>query len=183
MNLNVSAITESAQQITEISADVIAQKIAAHVDGDWSEHTQMRYYPASNGSPSNSFRGPAPNNTLITRGSLRLSVVDVLGATVALQIPCVPYTASSSSSVLPVITKQPSSLSVAEGGQARFDVVVVSSTPVVYQWQRNSVNISGATSRYYVIANAKVEDQAVYRVIVTNLHGNAVSSTANLTVT
>ena len=56
-------------------------------------------------------------------------------------------------------------------------------TPL-YQWQKNNVNISGATSAGYTTPAAVAGDNgATFRCIVTNNYGNATSTSATLTVT
>ncbi|MEK6283182.1 MAG: PQQ-dependent sugar dehydrogenase, partial [Acidobacteriota bacterium] len=84
----------------------------------------------------------------------------------------------------PSITAQPSDRTVAEGQPATFQVAAAGSTPLAYQWQRNNVNIPGATSPAYTIANATLADNgAKFRCVVTNAFGTATSNEATLTVT
>ncbi len=53
-----------------------------------------------------------------------------------------------------------------------------------YQWQRNSVDISGATSSSYTLTNAQLSDSgAQFQCAVTNSFGNVTSNQAQLTVT
>jgi hypothetical protein len=66
---------------------------------------------------------------------------------------------------------------------ATFMVAASGSTPLSYQWQRNQVNIAGATSSNYTIASTSLSDNgAKFRCVVTNAFGNATSSEATLTV-
>ena len=65
------------------------------------------------------------------------------------------HTAASSA---PVITTSPQNVSVAPGVLATFSVAVAGSTPLSYQWQKNGVNISGATARAYTIASPTAAD-------------------------
>src|SRR5260370_2259892 len=51
--------------------------------------------------------------------------------------------------VAPSITTQPASQSVTAGQTASFSVAAMGTTPLNYQWQKNSVAISGATSSSY----------------------------------
>jgi glucose/arabinose dehydrogenase len=83
----------------------------------------------------------------------------------------------------PSITTQPSNLTVAQGQPATFMVAASGSAPLSYQWQRNQVNISGATASSYMIASTALADNgAKFRCVVTNAFGNATSSEATLTV-
>src|SRR5204863_267052 len=64
-----------------------------------------------------------------------------------------------------------------------FNVVASGSATLTYQWQRNQVNISGATSASYTLQSAAfADDGAKFRVIVTNDFGSATSNEATLTV-
>ena len=58
----------------------------------------------------------------------------------------ISYTASA-----PSITTHPSSQTVAPGASVTFSVRASGPPPLRYQWQRNGVNISGATAQDYTI--------------------------------
>jgi len=83
----------------------------------------------------------------------------------------------------PSITAHPSDQTVAQGQPSTFSVVAGGTSPLSYQWQRNQVNISGATSATYMIASTALSDNgARYRCVVTNSFGTATSNEATLTV-
>lgn len=83
----------------------------------------------------------------------------------------------------PAITGHPASQTVTQGQPASFGVTAVGSATLNYQWQRNQVNISGATSATYMIASAAASDNgAKFRCVVTNSFGTAPSDEATLTV-
>lgn len=83
----------------------------------------------------------------------------------------------------PNITSQPADQTVTQGQPATFGVGAGGSTPLNYQWQRNTVNIAGANSPNYTIASATLADNsAQFRCVVTNSFGNATSNEATLTV-
>jgi glucose/arabinose dehydrogenase len=89
-----------------------------------------------------------------------------------------------SSNLLPVITTQPKSLLVSVGYPATFSVTASGPTPYSYQWQRNGVNISGATASTYRIASTTLQDNgAKFRVRVSNAYGSVFSNSATLSVT
>ena len=83
---------------------------------------------------------------------------------------------------LPAITTQPAAASVNVGGSATFSVVASGTGPLTYQWQKNSVDISGATSTSYAISPVQTIDGASYRVVVTNALGSVTSDAVTLTV-
>ena len=89
------------------------------------------------------------------------------------------YTAASSA---PVITTQPQNQAVALGASATFSVAAGGSTPLSYQWQKDGVNIAGATASSYPIASVAAADAGQYRVVVTNGVGAATSGAAALTI-
>jgi hypothetical protein len=83
----------------------------------------------------------------------------------------------------PIITTQPSSVSVSPGGSAVF-AVSASGALLGYQWRRLGQAIAGATSSTFTLPNVTSSDNgAELTVAVTNPAGTVVSSTAKLTVT
>jgi glucose/arabinose dehydrogenase len=83
----------------------------------------------------------------------------------------------------PGITSHPSSQIVTAGQSATFNVSASGTAPLSYQWQRNQVNISGATSSSYTFTTVLADNAAKFRCVVTNAFGNATSNEATLTVT
>jgi len=84
----------------------------------------------------------------------------------------------------PVITQDPSNRTVSEGASASFSVVAFGSPTLAYQWQRNGVNIAGATGSTYILQSAAASDNgARFRCVVTNSFGSDTSTEATLTVT
>lgn len=81
----------------------------------------------------------------------------------------------------PAITTQPSSLTVSAGASATF-TVAVSGTAVAYQWYKNGVAISGATTATFKINTAASANAGNYTVTVTNAAGVVTSNAATLTV-
>lgn len=81
----------------------------------------------------------------------------------------------------PSITTQPQSQTKNYGTTATFTVAASGTSPA-YQWQKNSVNISGATTTALSLASVTQSDVASYRVIVSNAAGTVTSSVAMLTL-
>ena len=87
----------------------------------------------------------------------------------------------------PVITNQPSNVTVAAGGTANF-TVGVSNPPVSNQWQLERTNISngahfsGVTTATLTITAASFNEVGHYRVQVSNGGGSVFSSEATLTI-
>ncbi|MDX6529786.1 MAG: hypothetical protein QOH41_2076 [Blastocatellia bacterium] len=83
----------------------------------------------------------------------------------------------------PNINSGPADQTVTQGQPATFSVSAGGSTPLTYQWQRNTVNISAATSSSYTIPSAALADNgANFRCVVSNGFGSSASNEATLTV-
>ncbi len=85
---------------------------------------------------------------------------------------------------LPAVTQHPASQLVSVGEPASFSVSATGAAPLTYQWQRNGVDIAGATSSTYRVAQTTLSDHgARLRCVVRNSLGSVVSSEAVLSVT
>ena len=82
----------------------------------------------------------------------------------------------------PVITMQPTNQSVAVGGTASFSAVASGAQPLIYQWNFNGTNISGATNFTLLLTNVQLDQAGSYVLLVTNNFGSAISSNAVLSV-
>ena len=95
-----------------------------------------------------------------------------------------PYTLMAGISSGPVtIVTPPQGRSVPAGANASFSVVASGASPLAYQWQRDNVDIPGATGPTYATPTLTLADSgAQFRVRVTNAFGFALSDSAMLTV-
>ena len=87
----------------------------------------------------------------------------------------------------PTITTQPTDQTVSVGSAATF-AVEAGGTGLAYQWQRNIVDISGATAASHTTPAAALSGGAAnagdtYRCVVTNGGGSVTSASATLNVT
>ena len=90
---------------------------------------------------------------------------------------------NNSAPLAPTITTQPSSQTVIAGQPATFSVQAAGTSPLTYQWQKNSSAISGATSATYTTpATTSADSGSKFTVIVSNSIGNVTSASATLTV-
>ena len=72
------------------------------------------------------------------------------------------------------ITSQPQSRTVGEGSNATFSATVVAASSV--QWQRNGINIPGATSASYTVTNVPLSfDGSTFRILATGTNGVALT--------
>ncbi len=82
----------------------------------------------------------------------------------------------------PAITTQPAPLTVTVGATATFTVVATGNPAPTYQWKKNGVAITGATTATLILANAQTGDAASYTVTATNSVSAITSNAAVLTV-
>lgn len=88
----------------------------------------------------------------------------------------------------PVITLQPTNLTVPAGSNAVFIGSARGVGSLIYQWLKNGTNlltggnVSGATTNMLVISPAALGDVGSYQFVVTNNYGSATSSIATITV-
>jgi alpha-tubulin suppressor-like RCC1 family protein len=81
----------------------------------------------------------------------------------------------------PSITANPVSRTITVGDNVTFTVTATGEY-LSYQWQKNNIDISGATTAAYTITNAQQSHAGNYTVRVSNAAGNATSNAATLTV-
>ncbi len=97
-------------------------------------------------------------------------------------------TVTSSNAVLtvdyaPTITTQPAAAQTINVGSTVIYTAAANGLPVpTYQWQKNSVDIAGATGATLTLSNVALTDSGTYTVIATNTLGSATSNNAVLTV-
>jgi lysophospholipase L1-like esterase len=88
------------------------------------------------------------------------------------------------SPVIPAtITAEPLDTTALSGQSARFAVAASGTEPLTYRWQRNGLDIAGATDSVYTLAAiAQVDSGATFRTIVSNRGGSDTSKAAILRV-
>jgi len=80
----------------------------------------------------------------------------------------------------PCITLDPRSRAISPGWAAQLQSCASGEPPLSWQWQRNGLDIPGATARTLTVTNLGASD-GEYCVVVTNLYGSATSAVARLT--
>jgi alpha-tubulin suppressor-like RCC1 family protein len=126
---------------------------------------------------------PGATGAVLLLGSVSSNDAASYSVTVGNALGSLTSTAASLTVVgAPAIATQPAAISVVEGSTASFSVGV-SGNALAYQWTRNNVAISGATSGSYTTAALTTADNgAVYGVIVYNGAGIVISAGATLGV-
>lgn len=81
----------------------------------------------------------------------------------------------------PYILTQPSPLTLAAGGTARFTVVAGGGQPLHYQWYHGTTPV-GADSATLTVAGIQSSDTGSYSVTITNETGSITSASATLTL-
>jgi Malectin domain/Immunoglobulin domain/PQQ enzyme repeat len=90
----------------------------------------------------------------------------------------------NSAMVSPIISSQPTSMTLSEGATATFSVTASGTSPLSYQWQKNDSIINGATSSTYTTpATTGADNGARFAANVSNAAGSATSNDATLDVT
>jgi len=85
--------------------------------------------------------------------------------------------------IAPTITSHPASVTVAAGQPASFTVAASGTAPLQYQWLRNGVVISSATSPTLTLPAVTAADNgAAFSAVVSNTAGSIPSNPATLTV-
>lgn len=185
MRANVSVLTANAETVINQSVMDFQNAVAAHIGGDWGYHNQMLLYGVA-------FTEPISGHTITDGYLLRVQLTgtntdmggygDGTGDGV-FTMPAIATGIHVTVGAAPVIIQQPASATTVENQSATFTVVALSAVAMTYQWQKNGVDIAGATASTYVIASALLTDQAAYKVVVTNAYGSTTSSAADLVVT
>lgn len=80
------------------------------------------------------------------------------------------------------IITQPAATTICQGSNYTLSVSAQGNGTLTYQWQKNGVNIAGATGATYLISGASVSDSGTYSVNISNGVLNVSSSTAKITV-
>jgi hypothetical protein len=83
----------------------------------------------------------------------------------------------------PAVASHPAGGTVVSGGDTSFVVEVTGTGPFTYKWQRDGVDIDGATAPTLTLTDVSSVDDALYTVLVENPYGLTVSDPAKLEVT
>ncbi|WP_101690493.1 hypothetical protein [Dysgonomonas massiliensis] len=105
-----------------------------------------------------------------TAGSYRCVVTNTCGTATS-------NVATITLNAVPAITTHPTSAAICPGTTRPLAVAASGTSPLTYQWQKDDVNIAGATTASYGATTA-----GSYRCVVTNTCGTATSNVATITL-
>lgn len=115
----------------------------------------------------------APNGTIYDAGSIDWQITYTSSNIFLVSVPdCVAPSISVQPVSKSVVLGQPTTFSVGAGG-----------TALLYQWQTNGVDISGANGSSYTIGAVAYSDALTYRVIVSNVCSGLSVTSSNATLT
>ncbi|NOS68555.1 MAG: hypothetical protein HOP33_01315, partial [Verrucomicrobia bacterium] len=83
----------------------------------------------------------------------------------------------------PVVLVNPTNQTVFEGSPAVFSVSAGGTSPLSYQWRKDSIPVSNATNATLSFAGVSTNDAGGYDVVITNTVGSVTSIVATLSVT
>ncbi len=133
---------------------------------------------AINGATSTTYTTPAAATS--DSGSQFSVVVSNSAGKVTSNVATLTVNATA---VAPSITTQLTSQTVTVGQTATFSVTGSGTAPISYQWKKNGVSISGATSSSYNTPVTTASDSgSQFSVVVSNSVGNVTSNIEKLTV-
>ncbi|MDI1251189.1 MAG: immunoglobulin domain-containing protein, partial [Lacunisphaera sp.] len=115
--------------------------------------------------------------TLADSGSYTLTVSNIAGSVTSASVMVTVRPASA-----PVIYGLPATVVVAYGQTLSLSPSVLGTAPVTCQWQKNGVNVPGATSASFYKSGVTAADAGSYRLIATNAVGSATSAEVTVLV-
>ncbi len=128
------------------------------------------------------FRVDGTPNTLDFVVRNENSAAPVTGTATGFIVRDIQGTGSLSTLTAPEVITDPVSTTATIGQTVTLGVVAGGSAPLAYQWQKDGVNIPGATHTYLTIPVTGTDKAGAYRVVVTNGFDSDTSAAATLTV-
>lgn len=119
------------------------------------------------------------NVSAAVAGSYSVTVSNLAGGITSMNA----FLTINTTPVAPGFSSQPDSQVVLIGGTAIFSASASGTGPISYQWSKNGVPISGATSTTLTLTNVQITDDGSYTITASNNVGSATTPAAVLTVT
>jgi uncharacterized protein YjdB len=188
---NTAVVTDAARIAESLNLSDYGASVSAHLNGDYSSHNQVAVYnfayPITTVAPevpsraAHEVAASVQMRMSVTLGSIDYAVV------VPAVVSSIPFASSgtgggSSATVPPTFTLQPETQEVEAGATVTLTVAVTGTTPMAFQWRKDSVNIEGANSTTLVIADFQAADIGGYACLAINSRGATISNTAQVTI-
>lgn len=189
MSDQVSLVTTAARNAAAQNAADYSSAVARHIAGDYGAHNQVNVY--NRPFPISALAPGAPYGAhSITNASRVRFVVTVGNTDYAVIVPGFPvggYTGGGTDSggvgqTAPSFTQQPLSGQFPLGTNVTLTVAIAGTAPILLQWEKDGVTVTGATSTSFNIPSFSSGDAGNYNCVATNAVGQTVSSTAALAV-
>jgi uncharacterized repeat protein (TIGR02543 family) len=132
-----------------------------------SEQPSFTVLPFSNVHP----RGHLTVRHIVSKGGVSTPVFDLT-----------KEQSAPSGEVPLLLANVPVSVSLNEGDDLFLSIAVYGSEPLSYQWKKDNVNITGATSPVYQKLSVVDSDEAAYKCVITNAYGSVISHVCEVTV-
>jgi hypothetical protein len=128
--------------------------------------TSVTIISVSNISAITPSQGPGQVNVVVTNSDGQIAIL----------------TNAFTYGIPPYIITQPTPQTGVMAGSVSLAVTADGTTSISYQWQLNSVSLSGATNSSLLLTNLQAINAGPYAVLVTNPYGMAISSSAAVSV-
>lgn len=183
---NVAIMTDAAKQSAQQTVYDFGAGVYRHINGDFGQHTQIRLLTESYADSA----GDRAQDAVSGQASVKLRLLSTEGsADYAVVVPVMlTGTLSALTGQPPLVIRSPSDQSKVAQQQMYMDVYAVSDLPMSYQWQKAPLNstsfasVAGQTGVATVLTNLKTTDAGIFRVVVSNANGTAVTGNGTLTV-
>lgn len=137
---------------------------------------------------SASFSGDNVASPLVAAGTMSLTTLSPVSGTdsagnaviiATKQVVLSGTYATTPTAEAPLITTAPTAAAVGTGESVTFAVAATGSGALSYQWRKDGVAISGATSSWYTLASPTPSSSGSYTIVVTNTVGTSTASTTS----
>ena len=191
MKQNTAVVTDAARIAESLNLSDYGSSVSAHLNGDYSGHNQVAVcsiaYPITTVAPEVPTRAAHEvAASLEIRMSVTIGSIDY-AVVVPAVVSSVPFASTgtgggSSAAVAPLFTLHPLTQEVAVGTNVTLTVAVTGTTPIAFQWRKDSVNIEGANSTTLSIPNFQAANVGGYACLAINSKGSTISNAGVVTV-
>lgn len=169
INLSCSYSLNLTSQSFTPSAGTGSVAVAAGSGCTWTASSNAAWITITSGGSGNG-NGTVNYSVAANTGAARSGTMTIAGQTFTVSQSCTGT----------FIAAQPANQTVCAGAGASFSVSATGAGTLGFQWQKNGVNIAGATNSSYSIPVAAAGDAGAYTVVVTGACDSRTSNVATL---